>query len=132
MELIVKVNVKTIESGKNKFDVYNTYVKDEKTGEWVKFNVKFKQGVTKPACDSYLYVDEGELSINEIGKYPTLFINKVNSVTPLRFDNKNLAKYFKTTVEEAHEILGVKEGETIFDEKEVDPKDLPFDTDDDN
>ena len=104
MELIVKVNVKAIESGKNKFNVYNTYIKDEQSGEWVKFNVKFKQGEQRPDCNSYVYADENEISINELGKYPTIFINKVNKIVKLRFDGADLKKFFRAVDEKQDNI----------------------------
>lgn len=136
MELIVKVNVKSISNGKNSFNVYNTYIKDEQSGEWVKFNVKFKQGQEKPIVDSYVYADDKEISINEIGTYPTVFINKVNKIVKLRFDGKNLAKYFRQAdsekTEESTEIVGdpFDEGDdsdsALFDNY-VEEKDLPFD-----
>lgn len=132
MELIVKVNVKTIETvdektkKKNKFTVYNTYVKDPNTSEWVKCNVKFKQGEEKPVTDSYVYADEKEISINEVGKYPTIFINKVNQIRKLKFNNNNLQQYFKTSVEQAKEEMGIPDEGTIFDAEPVDEKDLPF------
>lgn len=131
MELIVKVNVKKIE-GKNgnKFDVYNTYIKDEENSEWVKFNVKFKQGVERPVVDSYVYADESEISINEIGNYPTIFINRVNKIVKLRFDSKNLQKYFKavddkTFVDEIEDEM--KNADTDIFDSPVEEKDLPFD-----
>lgn len=131
MELIVKVNVKKIE-GKNgnKFDVYNTYIRDEENSEWVKFNVKFKQGVERPVVDSYVYADESEISINEIGNYPTIFINRVNRIVKLRFDSKNLQKYFKavddkTFVDEIEDEM--KNADTDIFDSPVEEKDLPFD-----
>lgn len=129
MELIVKVNVKSISNGKNSFNVYNTYIKDEQSGEWVKFNVKFKQGEEKPVVDSYVYANDKEISINEIGQYPTVFINKVNKIVKLRFDGKNLSKYFKAVDEgknEEEKDNTTEENEpSIFDDP-IDEKDLPF------
>ena len=124
MEFIIKVNAQVIENktNKNKFIVYNTYVKSEETGEWVKFNVKFGKDCKVIERTSYIYADKEAITINEIGKYPTIYINKVNKQKVIEFDKNNLEKFFKV-IEAEKEDLEHPFGDPI------DEKDLPFDTD---
>lgn len=127
MELIIKVNVQTIENKetKAKFNVYNTFIKNEGDEKWTKFNVKFKKEVKAPEKTSYVYADEKDISINEMGKYPTIFISKVSKVQPINFDKANLSKYFKQaplTDKEVEDIIG----DPFADKEPIDPKDLPF------
>ena len=127
MEFIIKVNAQAIENKqtKSKFIVYNTYIKSPDSGEWVKFNVKFGKDCQIIERTSYIYADEENISINEIGKYPTIYISKVNKQKVIEFDKKELAKFFRA-VEEVNENDPAKE---LFGEP-IDENDLPFDTDD--
>ena len=124
MEFIIKVNAQVIENktNKNKFIVYNTYVKSEETGEWVKFNVKFGKDCKVIERTSYIYADKEAITINEIGKYPTIYINKVNKQKVIEFDKNNLEKFFKVSEAEKEDL------EHPFGDP-IDEKDLPFDTD---
>ena len=131
MEYVMKVNAQVIENraNKSKFTVYNTYIKDEETGNWIKFNVKFAKDCELPNGNAYIYFDKENLSVNEMGKYPTFYIKKVNKVQPIFFDTKNLNKYFKEigeAVEQAEKDL-----ENPFG-RPVDESELPFDTENGN
>lgn len=105
MEYIIKVNAQAIENKekKSKFVVFNTYVKNPNTGEWTKFNVKFAKECKVVERTSYIYADDTAISINEVGKYPTIFISKVNSQKVIEFDRKDLDKFFKAVEESKQE-----------------------------
>lgn len=127
MEFIIKVNVQALENKetKAKFNVYNTFIKNENDDKWTKFNVKFGKDVKAPEKNSYVFADEKDISINEMGKYPTLYIGKVSKVQPINFEKANLSKYFKQaplTDEQVAETIG----DPFEDKEPVDPKDLPF------
>ena len=124
----MKVNAQVIENktNKSKFTVYNTYIKDEETGNWIKFNVRFGKDCEKPNGNAYIYFDKENLTVNEIGKYPTFFIKKVNKVQPIFFDTKNLNKYFREICEAAEEAE--KELDNPFG-RPIDESELPFETD---
>lgn len=129
MEYIIKVNAQAIENKdkKTKFIVFNTYVKSENSGEWVKFNVKFGKDCKVIERTSYIYVNEENISINEIGAYPTIYISKINKQKVIELDKKNLSKFFRTAEE------GVKQAEEDLNNPlgtPVDESDLPFDVDD--
>ena len=127
MEYVMKVNAQVIENkaNKTKFTVFNTYIKDGEN--WVKFNVKFSKDAIQPTGNAYVYFDKDNLSVNEIGKYPTFYIKKVNRIQDIFFDTKNLNKYFKEVSEELDKAD--KELENPFG-THVEEKDLPFDTND--
>lgn len=120
MEYIIKVNAQAIETKdkKSKFVVFNTYVKNPNTGEWTKFNVKFGKECKVVDRTSYIYADDTAITINEVGKYPTIYINKVNNQKVIEFDKKDLDKFFKA-VEESQ-----KEESPLGDP--IEEKDLPF------
>ena len=127
MEYVIKVNAQAIENKSThaKFIVFNTYVKND-NGEWVKFNVKFAKDIIVKETgkgiierNSYIYVDESAISIDELGKYPTIYIKAVLSQKVIEFDKKSLAKFFK-------QVDSVDLGNPIAEE------DLPFDTDNGN
>ena len=120
MEYIIKVNAQAIENKdtKSKFVVFNTYVKNPVTNEWTKFNVKFGKDCKVIERTSYIYADEANISINEVGKYPTLYINKVNSQKVIEFDKKGLDKFFKAVEESKKEEVPLGEP--------VPESDLPF------
>lgn len=130
MEYIIKVNAQAIENKekKTKFVVFNTYIKSENKDDlgndkWVKFNVKFSKECKIAERTSYIYADGENISINEIGDYPTVFIKKVNKQKVIEFDKKDLAKFFKVAnegVEQAEKDLNNPLGEPVKEE------DLPF------
>ena len=126
MEYVMKVNAQAIENKttKAKFIVFNTYIKDG--DNWVKFNVKFAKDTEQPKGNAYIYFDKENLSVNEIGKYPTFYIKKVNRIQELVFDTKNLNKYFKE-ISEAVEKADEVDLDNPFGSP-VDEADLPFDT----
>ena len=127
MEYVIKVNAQAIENKttKAKFIVFNTYVKND-NGEWVKFNVKFAKDIIVKDTGkgiiertSYIYVTDDAISVDELGKYPTIYIKAVLSQKVIEFDKKSLSKFFK-------QVESVDLGEPIAEE------DLPFDTDNGN
>ena len=120
MEYVIKVNAQAIESKTNnsKFVVYNTYIKRPTSGEWVKFNVKFSKECKVIERSSYIYFNKEDYSVNTMGKYPTIFINKFNKQQVIEFDKKALDDFFKKVEDEP------TLGEPIAEEE------LPFDTND--
>lgn len=120
MEYVIKVNAQVIENktNKSKFVVYNTYIKHPETGEWIKFNVRFNKECKVIERNSYIYLNKEDYSVNTMGKYPTIYINKFNKQQVIEFDKKALDDFFKK-VEEEPEL-----GEAVAEE------DLPFDTKD--
>ncbi|MBO7714946.1 MAG: hypothetical protein J6S85_15365 [Methanobrevibacter sp.] len=118
MEYVIKVNAQAIESktNKSKFVVYNTYIKHPMSGEWVKFNVKFSKECKVIERSSYIYLNKEDYSVNTMGKYPTIFINKFNKQQVIEFDKKALDDFFKKVEDEP------TLGDPIAEE------DLPFDT----
>ena len=118
MEYVIKVNAQAIESKthKSKFVVYNTYIKHPMSGEWVKFNVKFSKECKVIERSSYIYLNKEDYSVNTMGKYPTIFINKFNKQQVIEFDKKALDDFFKKVEDEP------TLGDPIAEE------DLPFDT----
>ena len=128
MEYVIKVNAQVIENknNKSKFVVYNTYVKRNVESEndkdlWVKFNVKFSKECKVIERNSYIYLNKEDYSVNTLGKYPTIYINKFNKQQIIEFDKKTLDEFFKK-VDNEPDI------EHPFGEP-VDEKDLPFETD---
>ena len=120
MEYIIKVNAQAIENKekKSKYVVFNTYIKNPENGNWTKFNVKFGKDCKVVERTSYIYADDTAISINEVGKYPTIFISKVNSQKVIEFDKKDLDKFFKAVEESKKEEVNL--GEPVAE------SDLPF------
>ena len=121
----MKVNAQVIENkvNKSKFMVFNTYIKNGDS--WVKFNVKFDKDTIQPSGNAYIYFDKENLSVNEMGKYPTFYIKKVNRIQDIFFDPKDLGKYFKEITEAIDQAE--KDLENPFG-RQVDEENLPFDT----
>lgn len=127
MEYVIKVNAQAIENKttKAKFIVFNTYVKND-NGEWVKFNVRFAKDIIVKDTGkgiiertSYIYVNDDAISVDELGKYPTIYIKAVLSQKVIEFDKKYLSKFFKV-------VENADLGEPIPEDE------LPFDTDNGN
>lgn len=127
MQYIIKVNAQTIENKekKNKFVVFNTYVKSEIDDTWLKYNVKFSKEAREKLIErtSYLYVNKEDISVNEMGKYPEFYIKDFVSQKVINVETKNLDKFFKTVDEEVK--AAEKDLEQPFGE-EVKKEDLPF------
>ena len=128
MQYIIKVNAQTIENKEKgtKFVVFNTYIKSEISDEWLKYNVKFSKVAREKLIErtSYIYVDEKDINVNELGKYPEFYIKDFAKQKVIEIDTKNLSKFFKSVEED------IKEAENIIDEpfkNPVEEKDLPFD-----
>ena len=123
MEYVIKVNAQAIESktSKAKFVVFNTYIKNGETGEWVKFNVRFNKELKVIERSSYIYLNKEDYSVNTLGKYPTIYINKFNKQQVIEFDKKTLDEFFKKVENEP-------DTEKPFGDP-VAEEDLPFDAD---
>lgn len=117
MEYVIKVNAQAIESktNKSKFVVYNTYIKHPTSGEWVKFNVKFSKECKVIERSSYIYLNKEDYSVNTMGKYPTIFINKFNKQQVIEFDKKALDDFFKKVEDEPTLGEPIAEEELPFD-----------------
>lgn len=127
MQYAIKINAQTIESKKDKekFVVFNTYIKSEITGEWLKYNVKFSKEAREKLVErtSYIYVDKEDIKVNELGKYPEFYIEDIVSQKVIEVDVKNLDKFFKVVKED------VETAESDIAEpfkNPVEKDDLPF------
>lgn len=125
MQYIIKVNAQTIENKKNKFVVFNTYIKSEIDDTWFKYNVKFSKEAREKLIErtSYLYVNKEDISVNEMGKYPEFFIKDFANQKVINIEKKDLGKFFKAVNEDLK--TAEKDIEEPFGE-EVKEEDLPF------
>ena len=92
-ELEIIVRKKKNKTNGNTFTTYAVKMKD---GKWLE--TRFTQDVPRsklPTAYSTIFVSEGMMNIDKRGKYPKLWIKRVESVKPLERPIEDLSQYFE-------------------------------------